>query len=32
LSPAATLIQIEQKIKGHVLGTAELMGRYERKR
>ena len=32
LSPGATLIQIEQKIKGHILGTAELMGRYERKR
>ena len=32
LGPGATLIQIEQKIKGHVLGTAELMGRYERKR
>ena len=32
LSPGATLIQIEQKIKGHVLGTAELIGRYERKR
>jgi Raf kinase inhibitor-like YbhB/YbcL family protein len=32
LSPGATLTQIEQKIKGHILGTAELLGRYERKR
>jgi Raf kinase inhibitor-like YbhB/YbcL family protein len=32
LNPGATLIQIDQKIKGHVLGTCALMGRYERKR
>jgi Raf kinase inhibitor-like YbhB/YbcL family protein len=32
LNPGATLIQIEQRLKGHVLGTCELMARYERKR
>ena len=31
LGPGATLIQVNQKMSGHVLGTAKLMGRYERR-
>ena len=31
LTPGATLIQVNQKITGHVLATATLIGRYERR-
>jgi hypothetical protein len=31
LTVGATLIQVNQKMSGHVLGTATLMGRYERR-
>ncbi len=31
LPVGATLIQVNQKMTGHVLGTATLMGRYERR-
>lgn len=30
LPPGATLVQVNQKISGHVIGTAKLMGRYGR--
>ncbi|MBE3109137.1 MAG: YbhB/YbcL family Raf kinase inhibitor-like protein [Acidobacteria bacterium] len=30
LGPGATLVQVNQKVTGHVLGTAKLMGRYTR--
>jgi hypothetical protein len=31
LTVGATVIQVNQKMSGHVLGTATLMGRYERR-
>jgi Raf kinase inhibitor-like YbhB/YbcL family protein len=31
LTAGATLIQVNQKMSGHVLGTATIMGRYERR-
>jgi Raf kinase inhibitor-like YbhB/YbcL family protein len=31
LGPGATLVQVNQKMAGHVLATTKLMGRYERR-